>query len=403
MQNTYIKRLEQKDLGDFWEIVALAGSEGYYPEDKQRRTEWFNKIMNECEGFGYFGAFRDEIFVGGMAILDYKMNLRSSIVNLAGVGMVHTDMLRKKEKICKDMMTYFIHSSKEKGTNILYLSPFRPDFYKKMGFGYGTSLYHYRISPTSFPKMGSKENLIYANDSDKQDFIDCCNRIFQNTHGSISNKPFFLNEKFGSGRRIIAYKNKGEINGALIFSFGGDKEMIIEDMFYENAEVLRAFCAFLHSQSDQFNRVLFSTTDEYFYYILQDPTDGLKNLENYTSTINNMFRVINVAGLFNDLKTTNFNNQNAVITIKIHDNFYPENNGSTTIEFINGKANVLPISTDDNIEMCLDIADFSSLMVGSINIKTLYRLGLLKVSNIENLDLLEKIFGYAQKPLTATS
>jgi predicted acetyltransferase len=158
--NSNIRNLNYNDLSDFWEIVVLAGSEGYYPNGKEGRIGWFKKIMDECNDFTYFGAFQNEKLLGGMAIGDFKLNLRSSIINLSGVGMVHTDMLHKKEKICKDMIKYFIDVNKAKGTNLLFLSPFRPDFYKSMGFGYGTSLYNNRISPSSFPALGSKENHI---------------------------------------------------------------------------------------------------------------------------------------------------------------------------------------------------------------------------------------------------
>jgi len=117
-----IKKLSHKDLSDFWEIVTLAGSEGYNPNHKKPRIEWFKKLMDEWENFGYYGAFRENKLCGGMAICDYQLNLRSSIINISGVGMVHTDMLHKKEKICKDMMLYFIESNQIKNTNILFLS-----------------------------------------------------------------------------------------------------------------------------------------------------------------------------------------------------------------------------------------------------------------------------------------
>lgn len=395
-----IRKLNYEDLSDFWEIVVLAGSEGYFPQYKEARIGWFKKIMDECNDFNYFGLFQNEKLFGGMAIGDFNLNLRSSIINLSGVGMVHTDMLHKKEKVCKEMIKYFIDINRVKGINLLFLSPFRPDFYKNMGFGYGTSLYNYRIPPNSFSNSGSKENLVYATDTDKQELLNCFNRIFRNTHGAIDRNPFWLIETFGSGRRVVVYKNENKINGAIIFSFAQEKEMLIEEMFYENNEVLMSMCSFLNSQSDQFDRILFSTPDEYFYYILKDPLDGLKKLENYSSTIDNMFRVINVKGIFQELSNTNFNDQNVVLDISLTDSFFPENCGTTTIEFKNGWVKVLESSSDpDKIEISLDISDFSSLIVGSVSIKTLHRLGLCKISDQTKLDSIDKIFIIGQKPL----
>jgi len=72
------------------------------------------------------------------------------------------------------------------------------------------------------------------------------------------------------------------------------------------------------------------------------------------------------------------------------------------VEFINGRARVLRENekTSENIvEINMDVANFSSLIMGSINIKSLYRLGLLEISDITKLDLLENIFMIGQKPL----
>lgn len=395
-----IKKLRYEDLSDFWEVVKLAGSESYYPEYKDAQVKWYKKLMDECDDFTYFGAFQNEKLVGGMAIGDFVLNLRSSIIQLSGVGMVHTDMLHKKEKVCKDMIQYFINSNRKKGINMLFLSPFKPDFYRKMGFGYGNLLHHYRITPKGFPNSGDKGKLAYADDQDKLEFLHCFNRIFQKTHGFIDRNPFGLTETFGSGRRVVVYKNAGKIQGALVFTFGTKKELIIEEMFYENNDALMAISSFLNSQSDQIDRILFSTPDEYFYYILKDSLNGLYELEISTATVDNMFRVIDVAGLFKDIVDTNFNNQNAVLNISITDTFCLENNATTTVEFVNGQAKVLESQRHhEKLKIHLDISDFSSLIMGSINARALWRLGLLNISDVDQLDLVDQIFAFSQKPL----
>ena len=339
--------------------------------------------------------------VGGLAIGDFELNIRSQMVKLSSVGMVRTDMLHKKEKVCKDLMEYFIETNRQKGVNILTLTPFRPDFYKQMGFGYGSCLYNYRIPPMSFPNSGSKEFLSFIGQSEEQEVMDCYNRVWRKTHGAI-NGAWFLNV-FRSGRRILVYKSDGFIRGVLGFSSEKHREMVIEDMFYEEPKVLQAFCTFLHFQFDEFDRIMFSAPDEHFYYLLHDPTNGMAKNENCTSVINNMFRVIDVAGLFDELHNVNFNNQTAVLEIAIRDTFYPQNSGVTVVEFTNGKASVCTRQIPEvnvNLKIRLDISDFSSLIMGSINVKTLYRLGLLEISDTGSLDMLESIFTIGQKPLS---
>lgn len=197
-QKAHIRPLLYEDLGDFWEIVVMAGSEGYYPNDKSRRVNWFNRLMTELPTFSYYGAFREDRLVGGMAISEFALNVRSTMVRLASVGMVHTDMLHKKEKVCRDMMAYFIASSRGKGIPILHLSPFRPDFYRQMGFGYGASLYHFRIPPKGFPNAGSKENLCYIDEAQKDDYLRSLGRACRHAHGAI--QPFWTLGAFAPGK-----------------------------------------------------------------------------------------------------------------------------------------------------------------------------------------------------------
>jgi predicted acetyltransferase len=112
-----------------------------------------------------------------------------------------------------------------------------------------------------------------------------------------------------------------------------------------------------------------------------------------------MFRVIDVPGMFNALRDVNFNGQNAVIEIEVRDTFCPENAGSTTVEFTDGHPRVSDARASD-AKMCLDISDFSSLLMGSIDVRTLQRLGLAEIQSARELELLERIFMFGQMPLT---
>ena len=384
------------DLGGFWEI--LAGSEGYYPNAKDGRLKWFKKLSKEV--LTYYGVFREGNMVGGMAIADFEVNVRMAMVKLSSVGMVHTDILHKKEKVCKDMMEYFIGMNREKGVNLLTLTPFRPEFYRQMGFGYGSCLYQYRIPPLSFPDSGSKDGLHYLGAERKQDYLDCVARISRKTHGMI--RPFRLvTGPFGDGCRVLAYERNGEMKGVLAYSFPRDREMTIEEMHYGDTETLHAFCSFLHSQSDNFDRILFQTPDAHFYYLLRDPTNGTGPVECCTSAIHNMFRVIHVPGIFAELRDVSFNDQNTVIEVAMRDTLYPQNAGSTVVEFRNGHPIVHSNYTGTiDARLALDVSDFSSLLMGSIGVRALHRLGLSKIQSEREVDLLDRVFSYGQMPLS---
>lgn len=396
-----VRELEHKDLSEFWDIVVMAGGDGYFPEHKEGRIKWFSRIMDECKDVTYYGGFNKGVLRGCMAVTTRKINIRQTMVSLVGIGMVNTDMLHKKEKVCKALMEYSIQLSSELGTNMLFLSPFRPDFYKKMGFGYGTTLYRYKIRPSWFRDKGNKNTLSYMKSDNMHEFMDCYSRIFMTTHGEANKSTFFAPFSLGGGKRVVIRRcEKGVISGALVFSFGKDKSMIIHEMFYEDNETLLDFCSFLHSQSDQIEWILYETPDEHFYYILERVTDNLNSLEISRCNVDNMYRVINVQGLFTEMNKTNFNGQNLVLSIDLQDDFYQPNNRKSVIRFVNGYPQVIPEDSKTvDVEIKLHVSDFSSLFIGAVNASTLYRLGLLGLTNKRYLEKLDLLFMTPNKPL----
>lgn len=181
---------------------------------------------------------------------------------------------------------------------------------------------------------------------------------------------------------------------------GKAKYMNIHEMFYENREALLDFCSFLHSQSDQIEWILYETPDEHFYYILERVTDDLNSLEISQCNVDNMYRVINVEGLFTEMHSTNFNGQNLELGIDLQDDFFQPNNGRTVIRFVEGYPQVLPVESKSvDVKIKLHVSDFSSLFMGAVNASTLYRLGLLDLPEKGYLEILDRLFMTPYKPL----
>ncbi|MCP4519523.1 MAG: GNAT family N-acetyltransferase, partial [Delftia sp.] len=51
----------------------------------------------------------------------------------------------------------------------------------------------------------------------------------------------------------------------------------------------------------------------------------------------------------------------------------------------------------------MDVADFSSLLVGAVNFRSLHRYGLAEISNLEYVGVLDKIFAVQDKPVCMTA
>lgn len=279
------------------------------------------------------------------------------------------DLLHKKEKVCKELITYFLKHYRKKGISIASLYPFRPDFYKKMGFGYGTKVNQYRIKPESLPKGDSKKNTRFLGEDDREALLECYNRLMDRTSGMIEKSDFDLQRIFDQKNRIVAYEKDGKVRGYIIFTFQPTKknnflmnDLVVKEFIYESREALMELMTFLHTQLDQVNDVILNTQEEYFHYLLIDPRSSTGNIlppayhETNIQGVGIMYRVINVKGIFNVLNKHNFGNQNCNLKITARDTFLKKNEGGTIVHFEDGISHIKEKGRWD-LEIILDISD----------------------------------------------
>lgn len=383
-----IKQLNENELNKFVEIADNA-----FPE--LNVTKWLIDDVKVSPKEYIYGLFRNEKLNGGMRFFDFKMNFLSTTVKAGGLGLLAVDLLHKKEKVAKELVTYFLEECTRNGASLAMLYPFRVDFYRKMGFGYGTQIKQFRLKPENIRYKGQKDDLVFLTSNEKQEVLDCYNRFFQHHHGLLKrdqtkrqlDRPF----KFG---KVVGCKKGGLLRGYLVFSLK-NSEMVLHEFVYETSEALMELCSFLHSQSDQVSQVIFDTQNESLYYLFDEPANG--------ADTGVMYRVTDVAQLFRELRGHNFGHQTCKLKITIEDDFLPSNDGSTVVYFEGGFASVRELDEDVDTTLSLHVSDFSSLLSGAVDFKTLYRFGLAKLSDEKYVQTVHEIFKTEDKPMCTTA
>ncbi len=343
------------------------------------------------------------------------MNLLNEKIFAGGVGSVAVDLLYKKEKVALEIIKFFIYHYKERGASMVLLYPFRPDFYKKMGFGFGTSINQFKIKPCDLPKGDSKKNIKFLNKDDAEEMCKFYNSIVDKTNGLMEKCPKEFESLFNfESTKIVGYKVNNTILGYLIFYFqkGETGSFLINDIFvsqilFEDSEVFLELMTFLNTQSDQIRYVIINTQDENFRFALNDPRNNsdrlLVSLNHECSTQGTgiMYRVINIPKLFEDLKAHNFNNINCKLKLSIVDSIISENQGSYVVHFNNGNSSIVE-NDDYDVQLTMDIADFSSLITCAVDLKSLYKYGHVQLSDNGYLNTLNVLFSSDEKPLCMT-
>ncbi|MBU7013917.1 MAG: GNAT family N-acetyltransferase [Theionarchaea archaeon] len=411
-----IQLIPEKDLHDFITIVANAYPRMKLstPEERDRTRSLLLKLQNEEPTTHIYGFYEDGTLRGGMILYDFTMTMFSVPVLVGGVGLVAVDLIHKREKVCKEMISFFLDYYKKKGSFLTSLYPFRPDFYKEMGFGFGTKMHQYRLHPEQLPAR-TKEHIHFLSKKDTAALVDCYNRYAATTHGMMKLTSERKVERIMEDplTRIVGYKTGNSIQGYLVFMFkeAETENFVINDIrvrefIYETTEAFWELLTFLHSQKDQIRYCMINTQDEYFHHVLDDPRYGEDMLmphiyhETDRDGIGLMYRIIDVKRAFEVLKDHNFGGIDCRLRIDIQDGFFPENQGSYIVHFEEG---IPQLGRNDfEVSIHLKISDFTSLIMGIVPFDRLCTYGLAEISDSGYVDVVTRLFAWAEKPVCTT-
>jgi predicted acetyltransferase len=407
-----IRRLTDDELLLFARIVLDA-----YPSIETSSAEELaqnlRRSLADDPKTSLYGLFRAGRLLGGMRFFDFTMKLLSIKSLVGGVGLIAVDLLHKKEHVAKELVDYFLQHYRERGAVLTTLYPFRPDFYRNMGFGYGTKMNRYRLKPANLPRGSSKAHVRMLTQDDQTALLECYHRLLERTHGLMERSAVWAHRVFNApGYRVIGVKQDGRIIAYMIFSFKPgktflDNDIEVSEFGYETSDALSELLTFLHSQADQINDIVIDTQDEFFHHVPLDPRNGANNIlpsvyhETNAAGVGLMYRVIDTAGVFQALAEHNFNNQNCTLTLSVRDSFLPVNQGDTTVTFTDGRPRLLPGAAADAV-IQLDVASFSSLVMGAVDFVSLYRYGQATLSNPDMLFVINTLFRTDQKPICMT-
>ncbi len=399
-------------LANIWS-TAYPGAKIVTEEERERFRERALRLHEEDPTSNFYGLFREGRLLGIMCFHDFHMNFLGARVPAGGVGQVAVDLLHKKEHVAKEMMGFYLRYYRERGEPLAVLYPFRPDFYRSMGFGYGPKMSQYRVKPSAFPKGPSKAHVRHLGPEDRQAIIDCYDHFADRTHGMMYKTEREMRSLFRNQQnQIVGAELDGQLRGYLVYAFEQGDDFITNDMhvqewIYETPEALSELLTFLHTQADQIRDVIVDTQDEDFHHLLLDPRNGSGRLipsvyhESNAQGVGLMVRVIDLPGLLDRLGERDFGGQTVTLRLTVEDGFLPENAGSMRLRFEEGRMRRLDKGEHD-VEVHLAIEDLSSLLMGTVAFRSLYHYRRAWVSDPAYVDILTRAFAVKHKPVCVT-
>jgi len=396
--------------------VMMDAYPGFYTNTATEQIAENITKTNNRPDVNYYGAYKGDALVGSFNIWDFDMNLRGTMIKAGGVGSIAVDLGHKKEKVCREIMHYFLGTLRKNGANMALLYPFNSSFYHRMGFGFGTLLQQFRVQPDDLAGGDSKANIVRLGEDSAGKLADFYNSRVKTTHGLIAKTAdeFATRLKAPANKAFAYLDSDGAICGYIVFQFrkGSEENALVNDLFvtellFDSPEVYAEIMAFVKSQNDQVRYVVINTQDEGLIHTIPDPRNHMERMlfpvyqEVCRTGLGIMYRICDVEAFFADIAGCLFDDLDMTLTVNVRDSFIQDNNRPFLLKFSGGLCQVAADGTSD-AELCIDIADFSSLIMGSSSLASLVKYGKAQLSDASYLSKLNRAFAVDEKPVCLT-
>lgn len=401
-----------------------------YPGARLSPSQYAERIQKHWEDpwVTYYGVYApsDTTLVGGMRYHEFKMNCLGQMIDACGIGSVAVAMTHKKDKMAFTMLQHFLHHYRDLGYPMALLYPFEPGFYKRMGFGYGAPQHQYTLTPHQFPSSGDKSKVIFLQSVHAQLLYDFYQAQVLETHGLMDKHLVEFERLFDQeGLYIVGYFNDGLLQGYLQFRFEPSaNQFLLNDMaigtwLWSSPDAFEGLCAFIAAQEDQVRHIRVHTQRPAFHFSFDSAKDVHQELLGGVwhsvskQGIGTMYRLLDIVATFDALKAHNFGNVTLAFDLHIRDTFLPENQGVYSLCFADGHLERIAKKEDNHmaseIALAMDVSDFTSLLICSVDFRTLYRLGRVRLDlRDRNLSKrteadLQALFATAEPPTCLTA
>lgn len=418
-----IRRLTTDDLDLFTEIYLNA-----YPAgksiSKECRELYHNRNLQSMKEFGdvnFFGLFEDGSLISIMKIIDFDINLFGVMNKANGLMSLAVHPLHKKKGIAKEMVRYYEKYTMENEGLVCMLLPFSINYYRRMGYGYGTKLDEYRIPTMYLKRIKDISGLRLIEDGEIDKVLKCHSEFVKGYHGAV--------EKFGEEKRDmlsddktrrIGYFDGENLKGYIAFNFVCESNsnyalnrIEVSEMIYSDGDVLKKLLGGLRMQEDLAQNVVIRTGESDFHYILDDPQDVSGNYINYgflqtnISAIGTMYKIPNVKSFVENTSNRKFLPENLKVAFRTSEGgdsreesfkirFSTVGNGNFSNWFYEDH------NDDADAEIRISKADLSSLLMGSGDLAPMVRMGVVEIDRDDITDRLDRLFHRTQRPFTNT-
>lgn len=359
-------------------------------------------------------ARRNGELVGVMRMYDFQMNVHGRDALTGGVGAVAVGRAHKRRGVARALIAWYLAHYRERGAPFAALYPFKLDFYRTLGFGYGAPMHRFRFDPATLRGDGARGEIRTLGEGDLDALCACYERVRATTNGLMAKHRGNTERALAAAEtRYVGVDDGGTLRAFMQTSVAGAPadlrnrdELIVRDLAYEDGAYLATLLGFLRAQRDQFARVAIESQDAALFLASSDPRDGSDFsvappvVHRVTqSGLGIMYRILDVEGALAHLPGTT---AAFLLRLVVDDPFVPATGGTRTFRFGPER----PPQRDDaavpDATLTIGIHDLSSVVMGSLRVSDLVRHRLATVEPARAVQLVDRAFRSDQPPYCTT-
>ncbi len=416
-----IKQISPEYIEDYLTIYLNA-----YPAYKNIGDEGRNKYrprilhsMKNDKNIHFYGLFEDGKLIAQMKLIDFSINIFGKMQKSVGLMALGVHPMHKKKGAAKEMVKFFEKYTFETGAIVAMLLPFRMDFYRKMGYGYGSKMEEYSLPTINLPQSSKEEfskiQFIGSSQEDTSMLLNCYSNFVKQNHGMLEKFEDEIRDyQDDSDTRRVGYFENEKLMGYVTYNPICESQvnytvnkMEVTELVYLNQNALHALLGYLRNQSDLAQKTIIRTGEPDFYHILPSAQNTSGNyidygfLETNISAVGTMYKIVDPATFIQTTDYRKFIPANITVHF-IYTNEFEHKKEELSVEFtIDGKWKTVT-NKNANVTLECTLADLSSLFMGSAGFASLVRLGAIKINNSAYIDILDLLFHTSQKPWTNT-
>jgi predicted N-acetyltransferase YhbS len=382
-------------------------------EELAAYTEQLVRLMRDDEPVWVI-AQRDGVLAGAMRLYDFQMNVRGRDALTGGVGSVAVARTHKHQGIARALIVWYLDHYRTRKAPFAALYPFRPDFYRALGFGYGTPGHRYRFAPGTLRDDGARGTIRALGEDDTDALLACYERVRAKTNGLIERYRGVTQRALADAAlRFVAVEDAGTMRGFMQTSVLAAEpgvhnrdELIVRHLVYEDETYLAALLGYLRAQRGQFARVVIESQDAELYLASTDPRDGsdLSIVPPATQRIAEsglgiMYRVLDVESALAHVSGAG---APFALRLVVDDPFHQATAGAWTFQFGPRHAARRDDTAVADATLTIGVHDLASAVLGSLRVADLVRHRLATVEPARAANLVDAAFRADRPPYCMT-